>query len=204
MNLSAILKKSPLIAILRGITPNEAVKVADALLEGGVLTLEIPLNSPDALESIARCALHCEGRQLVGAGTVLTAAEADAVADAGGKFILSPNTNESVIRETKRRGLISIPGFMTPTEAFAAIGAGADFLKLFPAGQFGAGFIQDLKAVITKPILAFGGVNGENLAAFLKVCPGAGVGSALYRPGKTPDQVKTAAQTLIAAAGCWK
>lgn len=191
-------KECPAIAILRGITPAEVTEVCDILLEAGIKLLEIPLNSPDALKSIAIAAKHCAGRQMAGAGTVLTPEDVVAVERAGGKFIISPNVNTEVIRESKRLGLISIPGFFTATEGFAAIQAGADYLKLFPA-VLGPGYIKDLKAVIKTPIMAVGGVNAENIPAFMKVCCGVGIGSALYKPGKSMDDIRRDAKAIVAA-----
>ena len=198
MNFADCLATSPLVAILRGITPREVPEVCDALLEGGILLLEIPLNSPNAFESIRTASTHSSGRQLVGAGTVLTPEEVEKVHAAGGTFIISPNTDAAVIRRTKELGMISMPGFFTPTEGFTAIAAGADYLKLFPAGSMGTGYVKDLKAVIKKPILAVGGVNEKNLKEFLTVCPGAGIGSALYKPGKTPEEIREYAAKLSA------
>ena len=193
-----LLEKAPLIAILRGITPDEVPGVCDALDENGIKLLEIPLNTPDAAKCIACAARHTAGRQLTGAGTVLTPEDVEMVRDAGGEFIISPNTDPAVIRRTKELGMISIPGFLTPSEAFTAMAAGADYLKLFPAGAMGPGYVKDLKAVIKKPILAVGGVGPENLRDFMKVCVGAGIGSAIYKPGKTLDEVRKAAQALTA------
>lgn len=194
-----ILRSSRLIAILRGITPETILPVCDTLWQHGITLLEIPLNSPNAVESIALAADHCRDRQFVGAGTVLTVQNVRDVAAAGGTFIISPNTDPEVIRETKRLGLLSIPGFLTPTEAFTALRAGADYLKLFPAGNFGIRYVKDLKAVIPVPILAVGGVDQSNLADFLTVCAGAGIGSALYKAGDSPSVVSEKAAKLIGA-----
>lgn len=188
----------PAVAILRGILNEEVPAICDALYEGGIRLLEIPLNSPNAVESIAIAARHCEGRQMVGAGTVLTPEDVIAVYKAGGKFIISPNTDCEVIKETKRLGLISIPGFFTATEGFAASKAGADYLKLFPA-ILGPGYVKDLKAVIKTPIMAVGGVNEANIPDFMKVCSGVGIGSALYKPGKSADEVKKDAANIVKA-----
>ena len=198
MSFEALLRQCPLIAILRGIRPGEVQAVCDALYESGILLLEIPLNSPSALRSIGIAARHVKSRQLTGAGTVLTPEEAAAVRDAGGEFIISPNTDPEVIRASKRLGMISIPGFLTPSEAFCAIRAGADYLKLFPA-ILGPGYIKDLKAVVKKPILAVGGVNAENLPAFLNVCAGAGIGSALYKAGKSLEALDRDAAAMVKA-----
>lgn len=194
-------RRCPVVAILRGITPEEMLPVCEALRTAGIRLLEVPLNSPDALESIRRAAAkyHAAGELLAGASTVLTAQNVRDVAAAGGRFIISPDANPEVIRETKRLGLVSIPGFFTATEAFTALRAGADYLKLFPAGKLGPGYVKNLKAVIKAPILAVGGVDTDNIAAFLDVCAGVGIGSALYKPGKTPAEIEQAAAVYAAA-----
>ena len=194
-------RRCPVVAILRGITPEEMLPVCEALRTAGIRLLEVPLNSPDALESIRRAAAkyHAAGELLAGAGTVLTAQNVRDVVAAGGRFIISPDANPEVIRETKRLGLVSIPGFFTATEAFTALRAGADYLKFFPAGKLGPGYVKDLKAVIKAPILAVGGVDTDNIAAFLDVCAGVGIGSALYKPGKTPSEIEQAAAVYAAA-----
>ena len=194
-------RRCPVVAILRGITPEEMLPVCEALRTAGIRLLEVPLNSPDALESIRHAAAkyHAAGELLAGAGTVLTAQNVRDVAAAGGRFIISPDANPEVIRETKRLGLVSIPGFFTATEAFTALRAGADYLKFFPAGKLGPGYVKDLKAVIKVPILAVGGVDTDNIAAFLDVCAGVGIGSALYKPGKTPAEIEQAAAVYAAA-----
>ncbi len=201
MSFEAKLAECPLIAILRGVTPSEILEVCDVLYNAGIRMLEVPLNSPDAVESIRLAAArwnHGE-KLLIGAGTVLTPSEVSAVAAAGGKFIISPDTNPDVIKATKAAGLVSMPGFFTATEGFTALRAGADYLKLFPAGAMGPGYVRDLKAVIKAPIMAVGGVDPDNLGGFLKVCAGAGIGSSLYKPGKTIEELRTAAEALIKA-----
>lgn len=199
--LAADLSRCPLIAILRGIKPSEVLAVCECLRETGIALVEVPLNSPDALRSIAIAADYYRGKdQLrIGAGTVLTAAAVEQVAQAGGSYIISPNSDAAVIRRTVELGLLSIPGFFTPTEAFAAVGAGAHYLKLFPAGTVGAGYVKDLKAVLKTPILAVGGVNTDNLAAFLQHCVGAGIGSSIYQPGKSLEQIRQDSLALLAA-----
>ena len=192
-----LMGECPLVAILRGITPAEVPAVCDVLLEKGIKILEIPLNSPNAFESIAIAVKHCGDRQMVGAGTVLTVEDVRGVKAAGGSFVISPNTDIDVIRETKKQGMLSIPGFFTASEGFAALKAGADYLKLFPA-ILGPGYVKDLKAVIKAPIMAVGGVNAENLPAFMKVCCGAGIGSALYKAGKSLEAVAADAEKLVA------
>ena len=195
-------KECPVVAILRGITPEEMLAVCEVLYSAGIRLLEVPLNSPDACASIKLAAdkYHADGSMLIGAGTVLTVEDVRQVAAAGGKFIISPDTNSEVIAETKRLGLISIPGFFTPTEAFAALRAGADYLKLFPAGVNGVGYIKDIKAVIKAPILAVGGVNAGNIPEFLTLCAGVGIGSALYKPGKSLEDIKKTAIEMVAAS----
>ena len=192
----------PVVAILRGITPDEMISVCDVLFESGIRVLEVPLNSPDACESIRRAAekYHADNSMLIGAGTVLSVEDVQNVVAAGGKFIISPDTNADVIKETKRLGLTSIPGFFTPTEGFAALRAGADYLKLFPAGVNGVGYIKDLRAVIKAPMLAVGGVNEGNIPEFLKLCSGVGIGSALYKPGKSLEEIRETAVKMVQAA----
>ena len=193
-----LMGECPLVAILRGITPAEVPAVCDVLLEKGIKILEVPLNSPNAFESIAIAVKHCGDKQMVGAGTVLTVEDVRGVKRAGGSFVISPNTDLDVIRETKVQGMLSIPGFFTASEGFAALKAGADYLKLFPA-ILGPGYVKDLKAVIKAPIMAVGGVNAENLPAFMKVCCGAGIGSALYKAGKSLEAVAADAEKMVAA-----
>src|SRR5690242_17481107 len=130
--LAAWLEKSPLIAILRGVEPQEVVGIAEALIEAGILVIEVPLNSPEPLESIRRLSAACGDRALVGAGTVMRGEQVDAIAAAGGKLIVTPHAQAAVVRRAKELGLLAVPGFFTPTEAFAMIDAGADGLKLFP------------------------------------------------------------------------
>lgn len=192
-NLLNQMKQCPVVAILRGITPNEILDVADILIAEGIRLIEVPMNSPDAVKSIGLLAEKRANQCLTGAGTVLTTEQVDQIADAGGQYIISPNTNPAVIEHTKKRKLISIPGFMTPTEGFTAISAGADIIKCFPVGQLGPTHIKDLKAVITTPIIAVGGVNQNNIADFMAHAVGVGIGSALYKPGKTLE--KTAGDT---------
>jgi 2-dehydro-3-deoxyphosphogalactonate aldolase len=193
-------EQCPVVAILRGIKPDEVTAVADILFNAGIRLLEIPLNSPDPLSSISTVAKYTQGRMLAGAGTVLTPDEVKEVGMAGGKFIISPNTDPEVIAATKSAGMISIPGFLTATEGFTAIRAGADYLKLFPAGKFGPGYIKDLKAVIKTPIMAVGGVSIENTTEFLQVCSGIGIGSALYKPGKSLEGIAADAESFVTAS----
>ena len=191
----SLLNECPIIAILRGITPEEVPAVCDVLFEAGIKILEIPLNSPDVFRSIKIAADHCSGRQMVGAGTVLTPEDVRNVKAAGGTFIISPNTDADVIKETKSCGLLSMPGFFTASEGFAALKAGADYLKLFPA-ILGPAYVKDLQAVIKAPIFAVGGVNAGNIPDFLKLCAGVGIGSALYKAGKPLESIAADAKAM--------
>ena len=192
------MSECPAVAILRGITNDEVISVCDTLYEAGIRILEIPLNSPDAIKSIAIASEHCKERMAVGAGTVLTVEDVNNVHKADGTFIISPNTDTDVIKETKKLGMLSIPGFFTATEGFAAIKAGADYLKLFPA-CLGPSYVKDLKAVIKTPIMAVGGVNSDNIPDFMKVCCGVGIGSALYKAGKSLADIRKDAEAIVKA-----
>jgi len=184
------------IAILRGVKPEEMVSVCEALAAEGVLFMEVPLNTPDALKAIRLAAEHFrDGRVHIGAGTVLKPEDVDAVAEAGGEYIISPNTNPVVIAQTRKRGLLSIPGFSTPTEAFEAIAAGADILKCFPCDS--PERIAVLKSVIPLPILAVGGISVKNRDAYLATSDGVGVGIGVYRPGMSPEELKRSTRIFM-------
>ena len=192
----------PLIAILRGLTPDEAVDVGEAIVAAGFLCLEVPLNSPQPLESIRRLRQALDGRALVGAGTVLNVAAAREVAEAGGQLVISPNTDTDVIRETKALGLLSLPGFFTPSEAFAALDAGADALKLFPAEIAGPKGLKAVRAVLPAAARVYpvGGVDPDSMAAWLGAgASGFGIGSAVFKPGQTADQVGRQAAQFVTA-----
>ncbi|HEX7760954.1 MAG TPA: 2-dehydro-3-deoxy-6-phosphogalactonate aldolase [Caulobacteraceae bacterium] len=192
----------PLVAILRGLKPNEAVDTAAALLEAGFRCVEVPLNSPEPLESIRRISEVFGDALLVGAGTVLNVAAVEAVAEAGGKLIVSPNTDTAVIAAAKARGIVSLPGFFTPSEAFAALAAGADGLKLFPAEAATPAVVKAMKAVLpaTAPLFVVGGVGPDTMGPWrTSGAAGFGLGSALYRPGRSPAEVGQAARAFALA-----
>src|SRR5579863_8131144 len=183
--LHAAMAKLPLVAILRGVTPAEAPGIAEALLSEDFAFLEIPLNSPDPLASIAAVRRLAPPQVWVGAGTVLTVAEVEAVAEAGGDLIVTPNTNPQVIARAKALGLACLPGAATPTEAFAALAAGADGVKAFPAETIGPAGVKAWRAVLPKsvPILPVGGIAPDAMALYVKAgATGFGLGSALYQP----------------------
>lgn len=192
----------PLIAILRGLRPDEAVAVGEVIVGAGFRCLEVPLNSPEPLESIRRLRRALDGRALVGAGTVLNVAAVEQVADAGGQLIISPNTNPEVIRATKARGLLSLPGFFTPSEAFAALDAGADALKLFPAEIATPLGLKAVRAVLPAAtrVYAVGGVDAQSVARWVAAgASGFGLGSAIFKPGLAPEQVATNADAFVKA-----
>lgn len=191
----------PLIAILRGLKPDEAMEIGEAIVAAGFRCLEVPLNSPEPLESIRRLRQALDGRALVGAGTVLSVTAAREVADAGGQLIISPNTNVEVIAETKTLGLLSLPGFFTPSEAFAALDAGADALKLFPAEVAGPKGLKAVRAVLPAAtrIYPVGGVDPDSMAAWRSAgASGFGIGSAVFKPGQSAGQVGHQAATFVA------
>ncbi len=200
------LARCPLVAILRGIRPEEAEGVGEALLDAGLAILEVPLNSPEPIESIRRLAARCggDGRALVGAGTVTRAEEVAQVAAAGGKLMVTPHADPALVRAAKSAGLLAVPGFFTPGEAFAQLHAGADALKLFPAEAASPAVLKALLAVLPKrtAVLPVGGIGADNLAAWRAAgAAGFGIGSALYRPGDGPAQVGQRARALRAALG---
>ncbi|RTR02967.1 2-dehydro-3-deoxy-6-phosphogalactonate aldolase [Halomonas nitroreducens] len=192
----------PLIGILRGVTPGEAVAVGEAVLAAGITRLEVPLNSPDPLDSIRRLVDALGDRAQVGAGTVLTVAQVRDVHAAGGRLIVSPNCRPAVIEETRRLAMASWPGVVTPSEAFDALDAGASGLKLFPAVQVGIAGMKAVRAVLPPGTLiyAVGGIGTDNFAAWRAAgVDGAGLGSAIYQPGQSAEQVGDQARTLIDA-----
>ena len=199
MNIEAFgdwLKRWPLVAILRGIRPGESLDVGTMLVETGFTIIEVPLNSPEPFASIVRLAKRLGDRVLVGAGTVTDWEQVTKIADAGGRVIVMPHADERVIEAAKRRNLFVVPGFATPTEAFRMINAGADAIKLFPAEANPPKVLKSLRAVLPKeiPILPVGGITPQNMTDYwVAGADGFGLGSALYKPGMTVEQVAQSA-----------
>jgi 2-dehydro-3-deoxyphosphogalactonate aldolase len=192
----------PLIAILRGIDPTEAVAVCAALIEAGIGIVEVPLNSPRPLDSIRAMANAFGADALIGAGTVLTPEQVAEVESAGGRMIVSPDCDPAVIAATKERGLTSYPGALTPTECFRALKAGADGIKVFPAPLMGTDGLKALRAVlpVETQVYMVGGVGPSNLAEWRAAgASGFGLGTTLYRPGATVEDVASAARDIVAA-----
>ena len=192
----------PLVAIIRGVTPDEVVAVGEALLAAGISIIEVPLNSPDPLESIRRLSSAMGDRALIGAGTVLKVEQVRDVKAAGGRLIVSPNANVAVIAATAAAGLVSAPGIFTPTEAFAAIEAGATALKLFPAEAASPAVVKAQRAVLPRnvPLLIVGGVGPDTMAPWLAAgADGFGLGSGVFKPGQSATEVGAQARAYVAA-----
>lgn len=195
------LDECPLIAIIRGVTPDDAEATADAIFEGGIRIIEVPLNSPDPLRSIERIAAKYGDRALVGAGTVLRTEQVAQVRNAGGRIIVSPDTNTDVISAAAEAGLVSCPGYFTPSEAFAALRSGAHGLKLFPAEGATPGVLKAQLAVLPKdvPVLAVGGISPDNMQPWLAAgASGFGLGSGLYKPGQSAADTLAKARAYVA------
>ena len=192
----------PLVAIIRGVTPAEAEGIASALYDGGIRIIEVPLNSPQPLDSIRIIAERFGGRTLVGAGTVLDPEEVLKVRDAGGRLIVSPNTNTAVIEATVAAGMISSPGYFTPSEALAAIQAGAHSIKLFPAEAASRKVVKSQKAVLPKdiPLIVVGGVTPDAIPGWLEGgADGFGLGGGLYQPGQDAQTTLEKARAYVEA-----
>ncbi|MDE9449825.1 2-dehydro-3-deoxy-6-phosphogalactonate aldolase [Aliiroseovarius sp. Z3] len=191
-----------IIAILRGIQPDEAIAITDALIHAGITKIEVPLNSPNPFDSIAQMISHAGDRALIGAGTVLTVEAVDRLADMGAGMVVSPDANPDVIAATKRHGMLSYPGVLTPTEAFAALRAGADGLKFFPAFKLGLDGFKALSAVLPPETATYavGGVGPDEFAEWIGAgITGFGLGSNVYKPGHTADEVAKAATRIVTA-----
>ncbi len=203
-DLAAWLARSPLLAILRGVQPEEVEAIAAALAGEGIAIVEVPLNSPRPMESIARLAAAFGERLLIGAGTVMTAAQVGEIAGAGGRLVVTPHADAAVVRAARAHGMLAIPGFFSPTEAFAMLAAGANAIKLFPAEAAGPAVLRALRAVLPPGtlVLPVGGIDAASLAPWRAAgAAGFGIGSAIYRPGDTAATIAAKASTLMAALG---
>ena len=191
----------PLVAILRGVTPDTVEPIGAALVDAGFSMIEVPLNSPDPFDSIARLARRFGEEALIGAGTVLRVDDVARVRDAGGRLVISPNTDPAVIGAAAAAGMVSMPGYFTPSEGFAALAAGATALKLFPAEAASPAVVKAQRAVLPKqvPLLVVGGVGPDTMAPWRAAgADGFGLGSALFRPSATADDVAAAAARFVA------
>lgn len=202
MSLDPWLAACPLVAILRGIRPEEAVAIGGALLDAGFAILEVPLNSPQPFESIRRLHEAYGDRALVGAGTVMTEEDVAGIARAGGKLMVTPHADPALVLAARARGLVACPGFFTPSEAFGLLAAGADALKLFPAEGASPAMLKAMLAVLPKgtPVLPVGGIGAGNMAEWRRAgAAGFGIGSSLYKPGDAAEIVGERARTLVEA-----
>jgi 2-dehydro-3-deoxyphosphogalactonate aldolase len=208
MNPGEILKQRmaecPLVAIIRGVTPDEVEAVGEAIYEAGIRIIEVPLNSPNPFESIRRLAASIGDRALVGAGTVLKVEDVARVKEVGGQIVVSPTTDADVIAATAAAGMVSSPGYFTPSEAFLALKSGAHALKLFPAEGASPALVKAQRAVLPKdvPILVVGGVRPDNMRQWLEAgANGFGLGSGVYKPGQSPQEVGAQARAYVAGLG---
>ena len=201
MDIPSLLTACPLVAILRGIRPEEADAIGDALVEAGLRIIEVPLNSPDPFSSIARLAQRLGTRALIGAGTVMRPADVDRVAEAGGRLIVTPHADPALVRAAKAHGMAAMPGFFTPAEAFSLLDAGADALKLFPAEAGSPAMLKALRAVLPPGtmVLPVGGMDAGTMGAWRDAgAAGFGIGSAIYKPGDSAAAVSGKAAALLA------
>lgn len=205
IDLKRYLSRCPVIAILRGIEPDEVESIGEALEQSGVTIVEVPLNSPHPLRSIATLARIFGDRMLVGAGTLTDPAQVAEVARAGGRLIVTPHADLSIVRTAKQAGLFAVPGFFNPTEAFALLKAGADAIKLFPAEVVGPPMLKALRAVLPKDaiVIPVGGIDSKSIAVWRAAgAHGFGAGSSIYRPGDDAKAVKQKAKALLEAIRC--
>jgi len=192
----------PLVAILRGVRPDEVVAIGEELVAAGFTLIEVPMNSPDPLDSVARLVAALGDRAMIGAGTVLTPAQVDSVREAGGRMVISPNMNADVIRASVAAGMVSLPGIATPTEALAALDAGATALKLFPAEAASPAVLKAMRAILPREtrVLPVGGIVPDGMDPWREAgAAGFGLGSALYKPGLSADAVGANARAFVAA-----
>jgi 2-dehydro-3-deoxyphosphogalactonate aldolase len=202
MELSDWLERCGLVAILRGVKPDEVEAITAALEDSGIAIVEVPLNSPDPIESIGRLARRFGDRLLIGAGTVMTPEDVWRVATAGGRLIVTPHASAAVTRAARQLGLFAVPGFFTPTEAFAMLDAGANALKLFPSEAASPKVLRAIRAVLPAgtAVLPVGGIDASNMADWRAAgAAGFGIGSAIYKPGDTPATVAQKARLLMSA-----
>ncbi|HEU4961919.1 MAG TPA: 2-dehydro-3-deoxy-6-phosphogalactonate aldolase [Sphingomonas sp.] len=200
--LAGAMARCPLVAILRGVRPDDVEAIGDTLVEAGFAMIEVPLNSPDPLTSIERLARRFGDEVLIGAGTVLETGQVRSVREMGGRLIVSPNSDTDVVAASAAAGLVSLPGYFSPSEGFAALKAGATGLKLFPAEAASPAVLKAQRAVLPRdvPVLVVGGVAPETMAPWRAVgADGFGLGSALYRPGASAAEVGAAARAFVAA-----
>ncbi len=205
MNPSELLRtrldECALVAIIRGVTPDEAEAIGGAIFDAGIRIIEVPLNSPDPLASIERLAARFGESALIGAGTVLDPQQVEQVRNAGGRLVVSPNTNSGVIRATVAAGMVSSPGYFTPSEGFEALAAGAHALKLFPAEAATPAVVKAQRAVLPPqvPLLVVGGIQPDNMQPWLEAgANGFGLGSGLYAPGRSAEDTATRARAYVA------
>lgn len=202
MALTDWLRRCGLIAILRGVRPDEVLDIAAALEAEGIAVIEVPLNSPSPIESIRRLAETFGDRLLIGAGTVMTTDQVGEIADAGGKLIVTPHADPNIVRAAKSHGLLSVPGFFTPAEAFSLLSAGADGLKLFPAEAASPAVLRSLRAVLppNTAVLPVGSIDASNLSSWVDAgAAGFGIGSSIYRAGDSPQAAGAKARKLVRA-----
>ena len=207
MDVRAWLQRCPLVAILRGVQPAEAESICAALERAGICIVEVPLNSPNPLESISILSRSFGSRMLIGAGTLTEPSQVGEVAAAGGRLIVTPHADAAIVRTAKAAGLFAVPGFFNPTEAFALLQAGADAIKLFPAEVLGPLMLKALRSVLPKSaiIIPVGGVDTEQIAPWMAAgALGLGIGSAIYKPGDDARIVERKAQALAAAVGAYQ
>jgi 2-dehydro-3-deoxyphosphogalactonate aldolase len=200
--MQTILGRTPLVAILRGLEPERAVAVGETLVECGFDIIEVPLNSPAPMVSIAALVKALGERALIGAGTVLSEAQVDQLFDIGARLVVSPNCNPIVIRRSMQHGMVSLPGVLTPTEMFAALDAGATGLKIFPAEMVSPAIVKAVRAVLPPqvPVIVVGGVNATNMGGYLAAgAVGFGIGGSLFNPGKSIADIAVDARAIVAA-----